>query len=455
MPRGGLLGEIRNPAQLVVGAFSAFILFGTALLWLPIAADGPGHIGLEDALFTSTSAVTVTGLASTDISRFSLFGELVIMMLIQVGGFGIMTIGSVLAIVASHRVGLRQRMLAQAEIGAVDMGDLRRLILAIARITVVVEAVLALILFARFWQAGYEDGPIASAYSGIFHSISSFNNAGFSLYSDSLDRFVTDAVVVLSVSVGFIIGGFGFPILVEFWQRGAARRSAVRRPAHWSLHTKITLLTTGALLVFGPLVVMTFEWTNPATLGPLDTIDKMLAGWFQGVTPRTAGFNTIDIGGMNEPTLLVITTLMFIGAGPASTAGGIKVTTFAVLGFVLWSEVRGRTDMNVFNRRLPTNLIRQALTIALLAIGLVVGATLVLMSVEDLSLTPALFEITSAFGTVGLSTGVTGTIGASGHLLLVIVMLAGRVGPVTFVTALALRERVPSYRYPEERPIIG
>ena len=454
MPRGGLLAEIRNPAQLVVGSFTAFILFGTALLWLPISADGPGHVGLEDALFTSTSAVTVTGLASTDISRFSLFGELVIMMLIQVGGFGIMTIGSVLAIIASHRVGLRQRMLAQAEIGAVDMGDLRRLILAIAKITIAVESVLALVLFVRFWQAGYEDGVVASAYSGVFHSISSFNNAGFSLYSDSLTRFVSDPVVVLSVTAGFIIGGFGFPILVEFWRRSTQRRKALRA-AHWTLHTKITLLATAALLVFGPLVVMTFEWTNPATLGPLDTFDKLLAGWFQGVTPRTAGFNTVDIGGMNEPTLLVITTLMFIGAGPASTAGGIKVTTFAVLGFVLWSEVRGNTDMNVFQRRLPASLIRQALTVALLAIGLVVGATLVLMSVEGLPLTPALFEITSAFGTVGLSTGVTGSIGAAGHLLLVVVMLAGRVGPVTFVTALALRERVPAYRYPEERPIIG
>jgi Trk-type K+ transport system membrane component len=209
------------------------------------------------------------------------------------------------------------------------------------------------------------------------------------------------------------------------------------------------------LLVFGPAVVMSFEWTNPATLGPLDTFDKILSGWFQGVSPRTAGFNTVDIGGMNESTLLVMTTLMFIGAGPASTGGGIKVTTFAVLGFVLWSEVRGNTDMNVFQRRLPANLIRQALTVALLAIGLVVGATLALMGVERLSLTPALFEITSAFGTVGLSTGITGDIGLTGQLLLVLVMLAGRVGPVTFVTALALREHVPTYRYPEERPIIG
>ena len=453
MPRRGLLAEIRNPAQLVVGAFVTFILFGTALLALPISADGPGHIGWVDALFTSTSAATVTGLASTDISRFSLFGELVILMLIQIGGFGIMTIGSVLAIIASHRVGLRQRMLAQAEIGAVDIGDLRRLILAIAKITLGVEGGLAFVLFVRFWQGGYEDGPIASAYSGLFHAVASFNNAGISLYSDNMARFVDDPVVVLGITGGFIIGGLGFPILVEAF-RHAAQRDA-KAKTKWSLHTKITVFTTAALLVLGPLVVMTFEWTNPATLGPLDTFDKILAGWFQGVTPRTAGFNTVDIGGMNEPTLLVITTLMFIGAGPASTAGGIKVTTFAVLGFVLWSEVRGNADMNVFRRRLPSNLIRQALTVALLAIGLVVGATLVLMSVEDLSLTPALFEITSAFGTVGLSTGITGSIGASGHLLLVLVMLAGRVGPVTFVTALALRERIPAYRYPEERPIIG
>lgn len=458
MPRGGLIAASRNPARLVVGSFVALILAGTMLLWLPIAADGPGHIGVEDALFTSTSAATVTGLGSTDISRFSLFGELVILMLVQVGGFGIMTIGSVLAIVASHRVGLRQRMLARAELGAVDIGELRRLILAIARITVAFEGGLALVLFVNFWSRGYEDGPIRSAYSGIFHSITAFNNAGITLYSDNLARFVGDPVVVIGVSFSFIVGGLGFPILVESWRRERNRRRSVhgriqRMP--WSLHTKITLMVTAGLLVFGPAVVMAFEWTNPATLGPLDVFDKILAGWFQGVSPRTAGFNTVSIGGMNEPTLLVISTLMFIGAGPASTSGGIKVTTFAVLGYVLWSEVRGNADVNLFGRRLPPTLIRQALTVALLSVALVVGSSLLLMSVEDLSLTPALFESASAFGTVGLTTGITGSIGASGHLLLVLVMLAGRVGPVTFVTALALRSRATAYRYPEERPIIG
>lgn len=458
MPRRGLIATIKNPAQLVVGAFVTFIIFGTTLLWLPISADGPGHIGLEDSLFTATSAATVTGLGSTDISRFSLFGELVILMLIQVGGFGIMTIGAVLAILASDRIGLRQRMRAQAEIGAVDIGELRRLILAIARITVAVEGLLAFVLFLRFWGAGYEDGPVRSAYSGIFHSVAAFNNAGISLYSDNLARFVGDPVVVIGISLAFIVGGLGFPILVELWRRTRDRRSAGLERArrhHWSLHAKITLSVTAALLVFGPLVVMAFEWTNPATLGPLNLFDKVLAGWFQGVSPRTAGFNTVDVGGMNEPTLVVISTLMFIGAGPASTSGGIKVTTFAVLGFVLWSEVRGNSDVNVSRRRLPIPVIRQAITVALLSIGLVVGSSLLLMSFEDLSLTPALFESASAFGTVGLTTGITGSIGAFGHLLLVLVMLAGRVGPVTFVTALALRQRARAYRYPEERPIIG
>jgi trk system potassium uptake protein len=451
-----VLAAIRNPAQLVLGAFVTLIVAGALLLALPISGDGPGGVGVANALFMSTSAVTVTGLATLDVARFSLFGEIVLMLLIQIGGFGIMTIGSVLALIASDRVGLRQRMLAQAEIGAVDLGDLRRLLLAIAKITFAVEGVLAIILTVRFWQQGYEDDLASAAYSGVFHGVSAFNNAGISLYSDSLVQFVADPIVVISMSAAFIIGGLAFPIIVETVRRQRRRRMATpTRQLQWALHTKITVLTTAALIVFGAAFVTTFEWNNPGTLGPLSTVDKLLAGWFQGVTPRTAGFNTVDTGALNEPTLLVTSTLMFIGGGSASTAGGIKVTTFAVLAFVLWSEVRGNPDVNIFSRRLPTALIRQALTVALLAIGLVVGSSLLLMSIEDVSLTPALVESTSAFGTVGLSTGITTTIGLSGQLLLIVVMLAGRIGPVTFVTALALRERTRAYHYPEERPIIG
>jgi trk system potassium uptake protein len=462
VPRPLLSNAFRNPARLVVLAFVGLIAFGTVLLLLPVSMDAGAGLGLEDALFTSTSAATVTGLATVDIAGFSLFGELVILALIQVGGFGIMTIGSVVALVAVQRVGLRQRMLAQAEIGAVDMGELRHLVGAMARITLVVEGSLSAALFARFWAGGYEQGVGDSLYSAVFHGISAFNNAGISLYSDSMVRFVGDPVIVMVVSIGFIVGGLGFPVWVAVWQRQRVRRvtastgstSALQRQP-WSLHVKLTLLATAALLVLGPLFVLTFEWTNPLTLGPLDVGDKLLAGWFQGVSPRTAGFNTVDIGSMDEATLFGLSALMFIGAGPASTSGGIKVTTFAMLAYVLWSEVRGESDVNAFRRRIPTPMIRLAVTIALLSVGLVFSASLLLIAVEDLALTAALFEATSAFGTVGLSTGVTGTIGTVGHVMLVVVMLAGRVGPVTFVTAIALRQRGRAYRYAEERPIIG
>lgn len=439
----------------MVGSFVGLIAIGTALLWLPISTDSGGTLSLHDALFTSTAAVTVTGQGSVDISRLTVYGELVILGLVQVGGFGIMTMGSMLAMVASHRLGLKQRMLTQVEMGTVDIGEIRFLVLALLKIMAVVEGTLALVLFVRFWTAGYEDHVGRAAYSAVFHSITAFNNAGVSLYSDNLARFVGDPVVVFGVSFAFIIGGLGFPILVEVARRGRDRWRTGRVVRPWTIHTKITLLATAILLVFGPVVVLLFEWTNPATLGPLDTFDKLLAGWFQGVSPRTAGFNTVAVGGMNEPTLLVISTLMFIGAGPASTSGGIKATTFAVLGFVLWSEVRGDGDVNVFGRRVPPKVIRQGLTIALLAVGLVVGASLLLMSTEGLSLTPALFESTSAFGTAGLTTGATASMGAFGELILALVMFAGRVGPVTLITALALRDRAQSYRYPEERPIIG
>jgi potassium uptake TrkH family protein len=446
VPRRRLLDATTNPAQFVVVAFVALIAVGAVLLALPIAFDSGEHPGSGDALFMSASAATVTGLATVDIETFSLFGELVLLALMQVGGFGIVTIGSVFALLASHRIGLRQRMLTRTELGAVEAGELRALVAAVATITIAVEAVVATVLTLRLW-ASYDE-PIGEAlYSGVFHAVASFNNAGLSLYSDNLTRFVGDPVVTITIAASFIIGGFGFPVLVELLRRV--------RPSRWSLHTRITLLASGVLFVVGPLFVIAVEWSNPATLGQLDVGDKLLAGWFQGLTPRTAGFNTIAIGEMNEGSLLVLSTLMFIGAGSASTSGGIKVTTFAVLGYAIWADIRGERDVIAFRRRIPTATIRQALTVALLSVGLVVGTSLLLELIADVALTSALFEAASAFGTVGLSTGITPALPFAGKLLIVVVMLAGRVGPVTFVAAIALRERLRTYRYPEERPIIG
>ena len=468
MPKWRLLRATENPARLVLTAFASLIVIGTILLRIPGAFDGP-QPSLLDSLFTSTSATTVTGLATLDISGFSALGEVIILVLIQIGGFGIMALGAILSVVASHRMGLSQRKLAAAEFGTLDNGvlaevDLRGILRRVAEITILVEVVLGIMLFLRLWTGGYENFT-RSLYSGLFHSISAFNNAGISLYSDSLERFQGDPYLLIPLSAAFILGGFGFPIIIEVLrqvrgtgpvgQRSHRRGLARIDPKRWSLHAKITVTSTLALVIIGPVIFAVLEWANPLTLGPLNIGEKFLASWFQGTTPRTAGFNTIDIGGLQEPTLLFVTTLMFIGAGPASTSGGIKVTTFAVLAFVIWAEVRGRHDVNAFGRRLSRGVVRQAITIALLSVGLVVATALVLVGTMDVTLTPALFEATSAFGTVGLSTGLTGELNGISRALLVIVMLAGRIGPMTFVTAIALKNRDLPYRYPEERPIIG
>lgn len=446
MPLRRYLDGSQNPARFVLLAFVSLITLGTAALALPMSVDGPGRLPLVDALFTATSAATVTGLGTVPATDFSIVGELVILALIQVGGFGIMTIGAVMVLLTARRVGLRQRMLARTEIGAVSLGDLRVLILGIAKFTIVVEAAVAALLLVRF---AADDGAAVGnpVYSAVFHAVSAFNNAGITLYDDSLTRYVGDPLVTTVVSTAFVVGGLGFPILIELQRRVA--------PARWSIHTKITLLATAALLTTAPIVVLVLEWTNPATLGPLTTGDKLLAGWFTGATPRTAGFEVVSTGSLHEPTQVFLATLMFIGAGPASTSGGIKVTTFAVLAFVLWSQVRGDSDVNVFRRRLPDEIIRQAVTVALLGVGLVIGSGLALVLLSDATLTPAVFEAASAFGTVGLSTGLTPELPTAARVLLVVVMLAGRVGVATFVTALALRSRSTAYRYPEERPIIG
>lgn len=435
---------LHNPAAVLVGSFLGLIALGSALLTLPLAADGT-RTSWPDALFMSTSSVTVTGLVSFDIGNLSLFGELVVLALIQVGGFGIMTIGTVIGLVTARRLGLRQRMLARAEIGGVEVGEVRRLVLSIARITLLLEAAVAAVLAVTFALDGRAAGP--AMYEGVFLSISAFNNAGILPDAAGLMPFVGNAVVVLVTSVAIIFGGLGFPVIIEL-----ARRV---RPLHWSLHTKLVLLATAGLLVIGPVVVALFEWTNPDTLGPLDVDDKVLAAWFQGVSPRTAGFATVDYGAMNDPTLLVVTALMFIGAGPASTGGGIRVTTFALLGFVLWSVVRGDGDATAFRRRIPHAVVRQAIASVLLAIGAVVAATLALLALTEYDLMQTLFETTSAFGTVGLTMGITGDLPAIAEVVLMVLMVMGRVGPVTVVTALALRERPRLFRYPEERPIVG
>jgi trk system potassium uptake protein TrkH len=440
--------RLTSPAQVVVAGFAAAVAVGTGLLLLPVARVGPGGAELTDALFTATSAVCVTGLITVDTPVFwSGFGQAVILGLIQVGGFGIMALATLLGLLVSRRLGIRNRLNAAAESKTLGLADVRRILLGVARTSLLFEGAGALVLAARFWQ-GYDEPLPRALWLGVFHAVSAFNNAGFSLFSDNLIRFATDPVVSAAICVLVVAGGVGFPVLFEL-------RRAWRTPQRWTLNTKIVTSMYALLLGAGILMFLALEWTNPRTLGPLSVGGKLVAGAFQGVQPRTAGFNSVATGDLNPETLLGSDVLMFIGGGPAGTAGGIKVTTFAVLLFVILTEVRGDRSVTAFARRVPREAQRQALSVALLAVAVVVGSTALLLALTDFPLDPVLFEVVSAFATVGLSTGITAQVGTAGQLLLIALMFLGRVGPITLASALALRSRPLLYDLPYERPIIG
>ena len=438
----------RHPAQTVAAAFAVGILVGTVLLSLPAAREGPGAAPLQVATFTATSAVCVTGLVVTDTATYwSGFGQVVILVLIQAGGLGFMALASLLALAMSRRLGLRQRLLAQTEINVTRLGETRRVLLAVGAFSLAFELLAAVVLTGRLWLT-YGEPLGRAAWLGLFHSVSAFNNAGFALYSDNLVRFVDDGWVSLTVTLAVIAGGLGFPVLVELLRAPA-------RPASWSLHTKLTLTLTWVLLAVGTLAIGALEWSNPATFGPLDLPGKLLAAFFHGAGPRTAGFNSVDYGAMGETSWLVTDILMFIGAGSAGTSGGIRVTTFAVLVLMVAAEARGLTTVNAFGRRIPATAQRQALTVTFIGLGAVVLATMAITAQSGLPLSRTLFEAFSAFGTVGLTTGITAELPTASQNLLILLMFLGRTGPITLATALALREREPRFRYPEERPIIG
>ncbi|HSJ92946.1 MAG TPA: potassium transporter TrkG [Gaiellaceae bacterium] len=437
-----------HPAQLVVLAFATAILVGTLLLLLPVARVGDEGASFLTALFTATSAVCVTGLVVVDTETYwSPTGQVVIMALIQVGGFGIMALTSLLALLVARRLGLRTRLLAQTETKALQLGDVRRVLLGVAILSLLFETATMLVLTGRLWLA-YDYGLGDALWHGAFHAVSAFNNAGFSLWSDSLMGFVTDGWISLAVAGAVICGGLGFPVWIEIVRRGFTWE-------RWSIHTKLTLAVTAVLLVAGTAAVLAFEWSQPETLGPLGVGGKLLAGFFQGVMPRTAGFNSLDYGELQPETLLLTEILMFVGGGSASTAGGIKVTTLALLALMVVAEVRGDPSVHAFGRRIPAVAQRQAFSIAVIALVAVVTGTLVLMASGSHAFGATLFEAVSAFGTVGLSTGITADLSGIGKVALIALMFLGRTGPYTLFIALVLRERRRRFEYPEERPIIG
>ncbi|MET7328415.1 potassium transporter TrkG [Nonomuraea sp. NPDC005650] len=446
--RPSFLTRFRHPAQVVAAGFGLAVAIGTVLLALPIATTERAPADWIVALFTATSAVSVTGLVIVDTeSHWSVFGEVVIAGLVQVGGLGIMTMATLFTVLVSGRLGLRAKIAAQAETKTLSMSDVRRVVRKVVLFSLVCEAVAAVALTARF-AIGYGEPLGRAAYLGAFHAVTAFNNAGFALWPDSLMRFVADPWICLTVALAVIVGGLGFPVVFELVR-------SWRHPRKWSVLTRVTVGVSVTLLVLGTLLFLMTEWRNPRTLGALDDPGKLLAAFFAAVMPRSAGFNTLDISQMYPSSWLATDVLMFIGGGSAGTAGGLKVTTFGLLAFVVWAEVRGESRVNIGHRRLPEATQRQAVTITVLGVTLVAVSTYVLLALTPHGLDQVLFEVVAAFGTAGLSTGITPSLGVAGHLLLTMLMFVGRIGPLTMGSALALNQRSRHYELPEERVIVG
>ena len=437
-----------HPARVVPAAFLAAIVVGTVLLSLPISTPGPTRPPVLTAAFTAVSAVCVTGLTTVDTATYwSPFGRAVLMALIQVGGFGIMTLATLLGMLVGGRLRLKSSLIAQAETHTLNIGDVRHVIGRIAVTILAFEAVFAALLTVRF-RVAYDDTWGQALWHGVFHSVSAFNNAGFALYSDNLIGFVDDAWIMFPICVAIIVGGIGFPVLFELRRRW-------RSPRFWTVHTRLTVYGSALLLVAGTAAFLALEWANPGTLGPLTVWGKVVGGITGGVVPRTAGFNSFDYGQITPETMAVHYVLMFIGGGSAGTAGGIKVTTFFLLAYVIWSEVRGERDTNIAHRRIAPGTLRQALTVALLAIAVIGVGTMVMLLATDYTLDVVLFEAISAFATVGLSTGITPDLPPVAEVTLMVLMYVGRVGTITAATALAYKTRHHHFHLPEERPIVG
>ncbi|MFI7212487.1 TrkH family potassium uptake protein [Micromonospora maritima] len=440
---------LRKPVRLVPLGFLVVILVGTGLLMLPWATSEQRYTPFVTALFTATSAVSVTGMAVTDTPNYwNDFGLVMITVLTQIGGLGILTGASLVILVVSRRLGLRNRLLVQAETAEFGLGDLRRLLLRIAATVFATEVLMTVLVAARF-RLAYEYTPGRAIWSAVFHSVQAFNNGGFSLYTDGLVAFSRDPWVALPLSLGAIVGGLGFPALFE-----AVREW--RQPSHWAVATKLTVWGSLVLIVGGFGYLLLAEWGNPYTIGTYDAPGKVLASFTQIALSRTGGFDVVNVDRLTEESYPMLIGLMFVGGGSASTAGGIKVSTFFLLAFAIWAELRGEPDTTVGRRRVSSASQRQAVTVALLSVALVAGGTVALIAMTaNVRVYAALFEVTSAFSTTGLTVGLTQQLPPPAQYVLIALMYIGRVGPLTLGSAIALNTRRRLYRYPEEQPIVG
>jgi Trk-type K+ transport system membrane component len=437
-----------SPARLALMSFFGVIVIFTLLLSLPIASADGHATPLHQSLFTATSAVCVTGLTVVSTAaHWSSFGHVVILLAIQIGGLGILTLASVLSLAMSRGLGVRGKLIArEAMNNAGRLGEVGGLLRIVVATSVVVEGVLALFLAPAFIAQGETFG--SAMWHAVFYAISSFNNAGFTPHSDGLVPYQYDLWILVPLMVGGFIGSLGFPVLLVILRYKARVRL-------WTLHAKLTVVVSFILLALGALLWGAMEWNNARTIGGMPPGEKVVQAVFASVMTRSLGFNLVDMNHLTPSTLLLSDALMFAGGGSASTAGGIKVTTVAVMFLAIVAEARGDRDVRAFRRTIPQEIMRLAISVIVMAATLLMVACSVLLAISGESLDRVLFDSISAFATVGLSTGLTSELPPAGVYVLTALMFFGRVGTITMATALALRQRRALYHYPEERPIIG
>ena len=440
-----------SPPRILVTGFALIILFGGLLLSLPFASQDGTFTPYIDSVFTAASATCVTGLVTVDTgSHWSVPGQVIIMTLIQLGGLGFMTMSTLFAIMLRKRISLRERLILQEAMNQSSIEGIIRLIKRVIFYSLTIEFIGG-VLFAIRWSF---DMPIGKAiYFGMFHAVSFFNNAGFDLFGQfgvpyvSLTGYVSDPLVNIVTMLLIITGGIGFIVMSDLME--------YRKNKRLSLHSKVVLAMTGTLIALGTVVIFVFEFSNTMTLGSLNWGGKILASFFQSVTPRTAGANTLDFASLRQATQFFIIILMFIGASPGSTGGGIKTTTFTVLIGAVIAMMRGKEDIVLFKYRLARERIFKALTITMLSLSLVILVAMVLSTTEDKAFIKILFETTSAFGTVGLTLGITPELSHIGKIVISLTMFAGRLGPLTLAYALGPRTEKELYRHPEGKITIG
>ena len=445
-----------RPAQAVVMAFGSVAIIGTILLLIPAATSSGSSASFVTAFFTAVSAVSITGLTVVETATYwSFFGHLVILILIQLGGLGIVSFASLVGLLITGRLSLRDRMNTISEARISGINNIPSLLRKILLIYVGFEIAMATYLSLVFYF-GHGMEPLRAIWYGIFHAISSFNNGGFSLFEGSFSSYSSDFFVIAPVMIAVIVGGLGFPVLIEFherWIRWFYNNG--ERKKKFSLHTRITVITSAILFLAGTVFIGLLEWSNEKTLGGMNPFEKILNAMFTSTMTRSGGLNSIDTGEMENASWLGMNFLMFVGGGSGSTAGGIKVTTIAILFFIIWTEIRGETAVNVADRRLPRSIQRQALTLISLSFFAILVTTVTIVAATDFETERVLFDVVSAAATVGLSTGAVAEFPGWAQVWITILMFIGRLGPVVVASALALRITQRHYELPKERPLIG